>query len=142
MIRRIVSVVLVAALVAVTAYVTSWLARGPEQYCSTAPVMEFWSGDRAYKATLLIKNCNKDESIFYRVRVDAMSPPLKYGWFKYLDLDDDERPNAPPLVRWDRPRLLSIEMQTRTLRGSIVQNVGEDLSTSVTYVAKEPAAFP
>jgi hypothetical protein len=142
MIRRIVVVAMVEALMAITAYITSWLARGPEQYCSTEAVTEFWSQDRAYKAALLIKNCNLGESIFYRVRVDAMSPPLKRGWFKYIDLDDDERPDALPSIRWDGPRLLSIEMQTRTLRGSIAQNTGEDLSTSVTYIAKIPTAFP
>jgi hypothetical protein len=142
MIRRIVVVAMVAALMAGTAYITSWWVRGPEQYCSTEPVAEFWSQDRAYKATLLVKNCNLWESIFYRVRIDAMSPPLKHGWFMYVDLNDDERPDASPSVRWDGPRLLSIEVQTRTLRGSILQNVGEDLSTSVTYIAKAPAAFP
>jgi hypothetical protein len=124
MIRRIVLVAMVAALMAITAYITSWLARGPEPDCSTEAAKEFWSQDRAYKAALLIKNCNLGESILYRIRVDAMSPPLKRGWFQYIDLDNDERPDALPSIRWDGPRWLSIEMQTRTLRGSIVQNTG------------------
>jgi hypothetical protein len=131
-----------AALVTVTAYTTSWLTRSLESTCSTKPISGTWAQDRAYKATLLRKDCNLSETIFYAVRIDAFSPLLRHAWFTIEEIGDDERPPAPPTLRWTGAQNLAIEMVTKTLRGSLVRNVGQDLTTSVTYVARLPMAFP
>jgi hypothetical protein len=124
-----------------TAYVTSYFARLPESNCSTSPISEAWAEDHAYKATLLEKQCNKWETIFYSVRVDAYSPPLRRAWFTIEQVEDDERPVAP-VVRWEMRRALLIEMQTRTLSGTIQRHVGDDLTIVRRFQAREPNAFP
>jgi hypothetical protein len=60
----------------------------------------------------------------------------------YKVQDDEDSPDGPPDVPWDNARTLSISMKTRTLRGSIRQNVGEDLTVVETYNAKAPDKFP
>jgi hypothetical protein len=130
-----------AALVTVSGYITSWFTRAPGSNCSTKPISETWAQDRAYKATLLVRDCNMEETIFYTVRVDAFSPPLRNAWFTIEEIDDDECPDAPPVVHWDGPRTLVSEMRTKTLRGSLVRNIGQDLIMRITY-ARSSNAFP
>lgn len=132
----------IVALIAVTVYTTSYLARLPESNCSTSPVSELWSEDRVYKATILMKDCNMGETIFYSVRVDAYPPPPRRGWFTKREIDNDERPSEPPAVRWEAPRTLLIEMKTRTLVGSMREHVGDDLTIVRVFAAQAPDAFP
>jgi len=134
--------ILLVGVIALTAYASSYIARLPESNCHTTPVSDLWSDDRAYKATVLVKNCNLDETIFYSVRIDAYSPPLRLGWSTHEVIESDERPFEVPTVRWKEPRTLAIEMETKTLRGSIELHVGDDLTIVRTYIAKTPEAFP
>src|SRR5713226_1222384 len=77
--------------------------------CVTASQAEIWAPDRAYKATLSKKDCDMSESIFYSVRIDAVSPPVgRPKWFTVRELDTDERPEHPPQLTWAAPRQLEI----------------------------------
>lgn len=140
--RTLMKVALFLGGVAVVIYITAYVARLPESNCSTKSVSEIWSEDRAYKATILLKNCNIGETLFYSVRVDARSPPLRLAWFTNREIEDDERPSEPPKVRWQSPRALLIEMTTRTTEGTIRESVGDDLTIIRRFSAKEPRAFP
>jgi hypothetical protein len=133
---------LIAGAIALLVYLTSYIARLPESNCTTSPASEIWSPDRAYKATLLVKDCNLSETIFYSIRVDAYSPPLSTGFFTHEVIEDDERPSEPPTVRWDTPRKLAVEMKTRTLHGTVQRHSGDDLTIVRTYIARQPDAFP
>ena len=140
--KRVIGVAVIFLAFGVTVYVTSYISRLPESNCSTGPISELWSEDHAYKASLLKKNCKMDETIFYSVRIDAHSPPLRHAWFTKREIADDEYPSGPPMVSWITPRKLEIEMRTRTLRGSLVEHVGDDLTVVRIFNASEPEAFP
>jgi hypothetical protein len=144
MLRKTIGAIVVVAIVLLTAVVTSHVARLPESNCSTSAVSETWSDDRLYKATIERKDCDDGETQFYSVRVDADRPKEPGGgWFATYKVQDDEaNPDGPPDVHWDNPRTLSIGMKTQTLRGSIRQNVGDDLTVIQTYTAKAPDRFP
>jgi hypothetical protein len=98
-----------------------YVARLPESNCSSMPIGTFWNADRAFKATLLEKNCNGGETLFYSVRVDAFSPPLHGSWFipGYELEGDNDWPRTVPTVRWTTPRQLDIEVNTASIAGSI-----------------------
>jgi hypothetical protein len=132
----------ILAVIAVTAITTSYFAGLPESNCLTSPVSELWSEDRVYKATVLLKDCNKGETIFYSVRVDFFPPPPRGGWFTRREINDDERPLEAPDVRWEAPRTLLIQMKTRTLGGSMREHVGDDLTIVQNFTARAPDAFP
>jgi hypothetical protein len=142
--RKTIGAIVVVAIAVLTAVVTSYVARLPESNCSTSAVSETWSEDRLYKATIQLKECNEGETRFYSVRVDADRPNEPGGgWFAtYAVQDDEPNPDGPPDVHWDTPRTLSISMKTQSLRGSIRQNVGDDLTVVETYTAKAPDQFP
>jgi hypothetical protein len=128
---------------AVIIYVTAYLARPPEPNCETTSVSVRWAPDKAYKATLLRKSCNHDESLFYSVRIDAYSPPLGRAWFvPGYELENDQYPEHPPIMRWSSPRQLEVVVVTRTMAGTIARHVGEDLTFARTYAPREPGAFP
>ena len=132
----------VFGLIAIAVYVTSYVARLPESNCSTSLVSELPSEDQAYNATVLVKDCNLGETIFYSVRIDARSPLQHRGWFTTYEIEDDERPDGPPELRWEAPRTLVIERSTRTLAGSIRRHIGDDLTLVRNFRAKAPDAFP
>jgi hypothetical protein len=134
--------VFVFGLIAIAVCVTSHVARLPESNCSTSPVFDLPSEDQAYSATVLVKDCNVGETIFYSVRIDARSPPLRLGWFTIYEIEDDERPDGPPELRWEALRTLVIEMPTRTLAGLIRTHIGDDLILVRNFRAKAPDAFP
>ena len=52
----------------IVAYVSHWMTLGSAAYCKTSSIAESWTADRAYKATVLMKDCNLSESISYSVR--------------------------------------------------------------------------
>jgi hypothetical protein len=123
----------------------TYVAALPESNCHTSTLSETWSADRAYQAAIQVKDCNAGQTQFYSVRVHAHSvPQLPHGgWFATYEVQDDEdNPYGPPEVHWETPRVLSIDMKTRTLRGSIRQNAGDDLTVVETYTARAPDQFP
>jgi hypothetical protein len=134
----------VITVVGVTAYVTHWVTLGPEQYCKTSSTAESWAPDRAYRATVLKKDCNLGESIFYSVRVDAFSPPERSAWFTTRELEADVWPDQPrpPELTWTTPRQLEITMVTMTLGGRLTEHVGDSLTIVRIFNAAKPDAFP
>jgi hypothetical protein len=42
-----------------------YVARLPESNCASKSIGTFWNADRAFKATLLEKDCNAGETLFY-----------------------------------------------------------------------------
>ena len=118
------------------------LAQPRSENCATTVLSASWADDRAYKAILSRKGCNAGESIFYSVRIDAISPPLRAGWFTIREMEDDEYPEGPPRVRWVTPRELEITMPTRTLNGRLVEHAGDDLTLVRIFSASKPDAFP
>jgi hypothetical protein len=132
------------AVVGLTAYITHWITLGPEQYCRTTSTSESWSPDRAYKATVLKKDCNLGESTFYSVRVDAFSLPERMAWFTTRELEADVWPEAPlpPDLGWSTPRQLEITMTTTTLGGRVYEHVGDGLTIVRIYNAAKPNTFP
>ncbi|HWE76716.1 MAG TPA: hypothetical protein VG328_26355 [Stellaceae bacterium] len=136
---------IVLAAIGVTAYVTSAFMRSPDYYCTTKPITELWTSDRAYKATLFEKNCNSGESLFYSVRVDAFSPPLRRGWFNNTEIEYDARydvADSPPALRWATPRQLEIKMKTYTLSGTLKSHNGDDLTMVRIFEPEAPDTFP
>ena len=130
-------------LIGLAVYFLWYVVHLPESNCTTKSVAALWAPDRAYKATLLEKKCNLSESLFYSVRVDAYSPPLKTGWFvPGFELENDQYPTGHPQLRWATPRRLEISVATRTMTGSLVENAGDDLTVVRTYTAHDPGAFP
>ena len=139
----VVTLVGVTGLLALAARFEWYVARLPEPDCTTSVLSEAWSSDHAYKAAVLEKVCNLRESVFYSVRVDAPATPLSRGWFvPGFELENDTYPKAVPLVRWAKPRELEIEVPTRTLAGTLVVSVGEDLTVVRRYAPTEPGAHP
>jgi hypothetical protein len=127
----------------VTIYITSFIARLPESTCKTTSESVHWTQDRAYKATLLKKSCNLGETLFYSIRIDAYSPPLKRAWFvPAYELENDDYPDRPPALQWTSPRRLEVAVSTRTTSGTITTNVGDDLTLVRIYRPREPGAFP
>jgi hypothetical protein len=127
-----------------TIYATSYISKLPESNCTTSPISSLWSDDRAYEATILKMDCNMSETIFYSVRIDAFSPPLREAWFTKQEIESDEFPvpSEPPSIRWIDSRHLEITMKTKTIGGMLNEHVGHDLIITRTYIASSPSAFP
>src|SRR5262249_31665445 len=95
--------------------ITHWRTLGFEWYCKTTSTTESWPPDRAYKATVLEKDCHQGERIFYSVRVHALLPPAPPRQLTTtLELDGGEWPGAigPPDLSWSNPGQLEITMTT------------------------------
>jgi hypothetical protein len=127
---------------ALAALGAAFMTGGPAPACSTSTILEAWSPDRAYRASLLKKNCNKDESIFYSVRIEAHAPPLDRAWYSIHELDSDQYPIVAPTVKWPEGRQLKIVVETRTLKGELTVHTGSDLTIVKSYVPSNPDAFP
>lgn len=61
---RIATILAVVIAVWLIVRVTSYCARLPESNCVTTPASEYLAPDRAYKATVLEKDCNMGEDLF------------------------------------------------------------------------------
>ena len=121
------------------------LAQGRgETNCKTVTVATSWSPDRVYEASLLEKNCNMGESLFYSLRMDALPQPGRRGWLVTgYELENDlDHPASPPAMKWATPRRLEIDVVTRTLAGSLERSVGDDLTVVRRYVPTERGAHP
>ena len=118
---------------ALTIYLTSYISRLPETNCTTGPVSSLWSGDNVYKATLLKKDCNLGETIFYSVRVDKLG-----AWFLGVEIEEDPYPAqaSEPAVKWDLHKL-KIDIPAETFSGSIEHREG-DLTVMRTYIPPRP----
>jgi hypothetical protein len=105
---------------ALTIYLTSYISRLPESNCTTSPVSELWSSDKNYKATLLKKDCNLSETIFYSVRIDKPG-----AWFLRVELEEDPYPAqaSEPAMRWDMHKL-EIDIPAEKFSGSIEHREG------------------
>jgi hypothetical protein len=115
---------------ALTIYLTSYISRLPESNCSTEPVSSSWSSDHVYKATLLRKNCNSSETVFYSVRIDKPE-----AWFFKQDIERDPWPahTSEPIMKWDSHKL-EIGIPAQTLTGSIEQQREGDLTVVRAYI--------
>jgi hypothetical protein len=122
---RLATIVLAALGGALLLRIVWYVARLPESNCASKSIGTFWNADRAFKATLLEKNCNAGETLFYSVRIDAYSPPLHGSWFLpgYQLEGDQDWPRSVPAVRWTTPRQLEVEVNTDALVGSITSLV-------------------
>jgi len=116
-----------------TVWLIVYIARLPESNCVTTPVSEYLAPDRAYKATVLEKDCNMRETFFYSVRIDAYSPPLSTAAFFRFELESDTVEQNPPVVHWAEPRRLEVLVKTHTLAGTLTNHVGQDLILMRTY---------
>jgi hypothetical protein len=85
--KRWIKLVAVIFAFALTIFLTSYVSRLPESNCVTQPISSSWSNDRAYKATLLRKDCNLSKTAFYSVRIDKPD-----DWFLGIDLEEDPYP--------------------------------------------------
>jgi hypothetical protein len=123
--KRAGTIVLAVLFCAFVLRATWYVARLPESNCSSKPVAELGNEDRAFKATLIEKNCNAGETLFYSVRIDAHSPPLRNGWFiPGYELEGDETwPRQIPTLRWVTPRQLEILVKTEMVGGTITNRV-------------------
>jgi hypothetical protein len=127
---------------ALTIYLTSYISRLPESNCTSGSVLSSWSSDHTYKATLLKKDCNQGETIFYSVRIDKVTPtringvPMG-GWFLVEDIEEDPYPTAAlqPAIKWTAHRL-QIDIPARTFSGSYQHREG-DLTLVRSYIAEE-----
>jgi hypothetical protein len=116
-----------------TVYLTSYISKLPESNCATEPVSSLWTNDRAYKATLLKKDCNLSETIFYSVRIDKPD-----DWFLRVEIEEDPYPAqaAEPAMKWDSHRL-AIDIPAEKFTGSIERREG-DLTVVRTYIPLKP----
>jgi hypothetical protein len=123
--KRAAKIILAVLFCAFALRVTWYIARLPESNCSSKPVAESWNEDHAFKVTLIEKNCNAGETLFYSVRVDAHSPPLHGGWFipGYELEGDDPLPRQIPSLQWVTPRELEIIVNTGTISGTVTNTV-------------------
>jgi hypothetical protein len=118
---------------AVAIYLTAYISRLPESNCTTDPVSNAWSIDRAYEATLLKKSCNSGETVFYSVRIDKPD-----AWFLRVEIEQIPFPDraVQPTMTWDSRRL-EIDIPSSTLSGSIVRHE-QDLTIVRTYARPRP----
>ncbi len=123
---------------ALAIYLTSYIARLPESNCTTSSVSDLWSSDHTYQATLLKKDCNLSETIFYSVRIDKLASPSSRGWFFKQEIEQDPYPAQAlePAMKWDSHRL-QIDVPAETMSGSIERREG-DLTVVRSYVRNRP----
>src|SRR6202012_693339 len=110
-----------SCLLALTIYVTAYIAGLPDSNCVTQPVGQAWSGDHLYKATILRKNCLRGEAFSYSVRLDTANTRTG-GWFftQEIEKDNDQLTPPPPAVKWTAHRL-DIEIPSGQISGSIAR---------------------
>ena len=125
--------VALAFAVALAIYLTSYFSRLPDSNCTTSPVSSSWSSDRAYKATLLRKDCNLGETVFYSVRIDKAG-----AWFLRVEIEEDPNPaqSSEPTMRWDSHKL-EVDIPAEAFSGSIERREG-DLTVVRSYVRPKP----
>jgi len=118
---------------ALAIYLTSYFSRLPESNCTTGPVSSSWSSDSAYKATLLKKDCNLGETVFYSVRIDKPE-----AWFFRVEIEEDPNPAqaSEPAMRWDSHKL-EVDIPAEAFSGSIERREG-DLTVVRSYVRPKP----
>jgi hypothetical protein len=129
------SIALIGAFI-ITIYVTEYVARLPESNCTSSPISSLWSSDHTYKATLLKKDCNLGETIFYSVRLDKPSTRTDREWFFVEEIEADPYPaeTPPPEMKWDLHRL-EIDTAAEMLSGAMERREG-DLTLIRSYVSR------
>jgi hypothetical protein len=132
-VRGWIKLVALAFTFALAIYLTSYFSRLPESNCTTGPVSSSWSSDSAYKATLLRKDCNLSETVFYSVRIDKPG-----AWFLMVEIEEDPYPAQAfePAMKWD-PHKLQIDIPAEKFSGSIERREG-DLTVVRSYVRPKP----
>ena len=130
------------ALFGLTIFVTSWISRLPESNCTTSQLSQSQSPDHVYNAALLEKNCNKGETWFYSVRIEAHSPPSQFAWVSTVDLDNDDPDRNRPVLAWSGKRRLEITAKTKTLVGELAYHAADDLTVVRKFLPASPNAFP
>jgi hypothetical protein len=135
--KRLIIVAVLIAVFALTIYVTAYIAGLPDSNCITEPVVQTWSGDHLYKATILRKNCLRGEAFSYSVRLDKPNTPTG-GWFftQNIEKDNDQITPPPPAIKWTAHRL-DIAIPSNQISGSIARREG-DLTVVRSYVPLKP----
>jgi hypothetical protein len=112
----------------------------PEWNCKTRPVDEVWSSDKAFKATILRKACNVDETVFYNVRIDSLGSATTKRWFipGYELENDDDHPEHAPKLRWTKLHELEAIVRTETLSGKLTVRSADDFVFVRTYLPSKP----
>jgi hypothetical protein len=106
-----------------TIYITSYISRLPESACFTRPISAVWSSDHLYEATLLRKDCDDGETVFFSVRIDKPNTPTG-GWFFVQQVEEDPASFTPPVIKWASHNL-EIEIVAETMTGSIERRIGD-----------------
>jgi hypothetical protein len=119
--RRWTNLVTLAVMFALTIYLTSYISGLPESNCTTDPVVSSWSHDQAYEATLLRKDCNLGETVFYSVRVDKPG-----AWFLRMEIEQGSFPDQAiePSMKWDAHKL-QIDIPAGSFSGAIERREGD-----------------
>lgn len=63
-------------------------------------------------------------------------------WTYAVQIETDKKDPEPPQVEWSGPASVKIVVPTRTLRGTLIEHVGQDLRVERQFVPQEPDAFP
>jgi hypothetical protein len=129
--RRWIYIVLLVVAFVLTIYITSYISRLPESNCVTGPISAIWSSDHLYKATLLKKDCDDGETVFFSVRIDKPNTPTG-GWFFVQLVEEDPESFTPPIIKWASHKL-EIEIPAEMMTGSIERRIG-DLTIARLYV--------
>jgi hypothetical protein len=137
--RTVAKIVVLFTLVGAVAYVSRWLALGPEANCYNSSEAELWSPERSYRATLLKKECGMGESTFSSVRIE----PRSGGWFTVRALENSTWPDKtlPPELKWNGPKELEITVITPKLSGRLVDQIRNG-PTIVRVFSAKPELFP
>jgi len=122
---------------ALTIFLTSYISRLPESHCATGAISSLWSSDQVYKATLLRKDCNLGETVFYSVRIDKPG-----GWFLRVEIEEDPNPaqSSEPTMRWDSHKL-EVDIPAEAFSGSLERREG-DLTVVRSYIHPKPNPSP
>jgi hypothetical protein len=121
--KRWIYMVLLFVVFVLTIYITSYISRLPEANCVTKPLSAMWSSDHLYKATLLKKDCNQGETLFFSIRIDKPNTPTG-GWFFVQQVEEDPDSFTPPIIKWVSHKL-EIEIVAKTMTGSIERRIGD-----------------
>jgi hypothetical protein len=130
---RLAKVALLLCGFALAVYLTSYISRLPESNCTTDPMSNAWSIDRAYEATLLKKSCNSGKTVFYSVRIDKPGT-----WLLRMEIEQVPFPDQAfePTMTWNSRRL-EIDIPSSMLSGSI-NRYENDLTIVRSYTRPKP----
>ena len=131
----------VVAVLSAIIFLTHHFSR-PDWNCSINSVGQLWSVDRLFKATILRKSCNLDETVFYSVRLDFVGTPSSPASFiPGIELENDQFTPENPILNWSNGHKLEITISTKLMSGTLEDHLNNDLVIIRKYVPSE-SNFP